>query len=275
MGWLEERDAGHLPSDEVLEAFRLGHLSEEECQALERWLGRDGAARARLAQLGGVRAEGPAPWVRDAVLSAFGGSPDRPERVSRAAKGETPRRSGRPGRRAGWGGWGRWAATAVLAAGLATVLVWTTMGPTALPTGLAYQVQGTGLAETRSVQAASPVLKALPDTLVRIVVTPVDVAEKDVKFALFRRRGELVELLPTGSDIRLRVDRGTAVFEARAEDLVGRDVGEHTLYVVVARPGDLPAPSLTISDESIESLLAEGGRRLVYHQPLQLVDEYR
>lgn len=275
MGQLEERGAERLPSDEILEAYRLGHLSGEESRALEVRLGSNAAARARLLQLAGERAAGPAPWVREAALSSFGGSTPKSARAFRATTGDPRSGSRKMGRPAGWEGWGQWAAAAVLAAGLATALVWTSTRPEPLPAGLAYEVQGSGLATTRSASTTSPVIKAFPETLVRIVVTPADTAEKDVIFALYRRQGERVELLPTGTDLRLRVDRGSAVFEARAQDLVGRLFGEHSLYVVVARPGDLPPSQITASDEPIEPLLAAGGRRLVYHQPLQLFDEYR
>lgn len=262
LGQLEERGAGHLLPDEMLSAYRAGRLGEDEMRVLEDRLGRDREGRRKLAQLAGVLERQPSPKVRERVLSAF-------EEAARRQPPATRRVSPAPWFRH------RWAASVALAASLLLAVFLVINGPEPLPASLDYQVEAYGLAQERSQPAAEPVIEALPETTVRLVVTPREVAEQDVEFGLYRLDGDqLLRVIP-GARLQLDVRRGSAVFEGRAGDLVGVEPGEHRVYIAVARPGELPqAQRLEVGQKPLEAL-ADNGLRLAYVQRIHLGSHLR
>ncbi|MDY7092020.1 MAG: hypothetical protein SX243_03525 [Acidobacteriota bacterium] len=262
LGQLEERGTGQLLPDEMLSAYRLGRLGEDEMRALEARLSQDREGRQKLAQLAGVLERGPSPKVRERVLSAFDeGVGRQPPVVRRVSPAPWFRH--------------RWAASVALAASLLLAVFLVVNGPEPLPPSLDYQVEAYGLAQERSRPEAESVIEALPETTIRLVVTPRELAEQDVEFGLYRLDEDRLLRLTTGAQLRLEVRRGSAVFEGRAGDLVGIEPGEHRIFIAVARPGELPEPQRLEEGQQPLEVLSDNGLHLAYAQRIHLVSHPR
>lgn len=270
------------PDDETLRAWREGELDEAEARAVEAALAASPETRERLAARAGVEAEAPPPALRRRTLERFG-----------------------PSRDAGGQRW--WKPVVALAASLVVALgllqLFRTGDPEPLPGDLAFDVAVSGLADTRGTgtpaagmetDAAAPPVAAHPETRLRFAVMPRGSAVADLDFGLYRllpaaapsgeevgrgdgnRRLERVaDSDPAGGRATFRVDRGAATLSAPASELVGPLIGSksarHTLYVVVARRGDLPPDRLEVAEGEPAALLATDGRRLVYTRPIELL----
>jgi len=207
----EEGEAGPSVSGEELEAWRAGRLSEADAERVEARLAADPAARTRLAELAEIRPPAPPAAVRDRVLARFAG--------------EAPRRRVL-----------RWLPAAALAAALLAAIGISLVGPSRLPGGLEYDVTAQGLARERSADRPGA-FEAYPETRVRIAVEPRGEAEAGVEIGLYREKDDRLERVP----VRVEMDRGAAVLTGTASALVGTAPGPHDLWIVVARPGDLPS----------------------------------
>lgn len=260
MGQLGEGEFDRLPSPEVITAYREGRLDENQARSLEALLARHRQARRRLAEAAGVGAIGPSPASRERALRAFDET---------FAERREQRRQPRTWSRR------RWSAAAAIAASVVLAVTLSVNGPQPLPDGLAYEVAAYGLAEQRSAPTGEAVVKALPATTIRLEVTPHEVAEGEVEFGLYRLRDRQLERLLPGSTLRLEVERGSAVFAGRAGDLLAAREGEHSLYVAVARPGNLPVRQALAEGSSPVDALADAGERLVYEQVIRLIEDSR
>jgi len=242
--------------EETLRAWRDGRLQEAEAEAVEARLASSSEARARLAALAAVEPEAPPPALRHRVLERFGTRPSQ--------------------------GLVRWwkpvvglAASLLVAVGIGYLLLG--RGPSPLPAELAFDLAASGLAEHRgeAPPVAGGAIQAYAETRVRLEVTPRAAGAAGLDFGLYRvRGGHLERLAPPGAvdaRVELRVERGAATLSAQAVELVGPEPGRSTLYVVVARQGDLPPPVVEVSGEEPEALLAAAGRRLVYSQSITLL----
>lgn len=250
---LSRREEGEAPADPLddaaLAAWREGRLPEEEARSLETRLAADPAARARLLELAGLAASPPPAGIRARVLAATGGRPPA-RRVVR-----------------------RWAAAAALAAAALVATVGLRLFvPPRLPEDLRYEVTAHGLAERRAPGAAATRLAAYPQTRVRVVVEPKGVSEAEVEFGLYRAAGGSLERLPAGEDVRLTARRGAAELSGAAAALAGGPPpGVYDLYLVVARPGDLPRRVRLDAGDDPLARLARGGRRRVHPLRLELL----
>jgi hypothetical protein len=243
----DEPAEGPPPPDEALQAYREGRLPEEEALRMEALLAASPAARARLAELAGVAAPAPPAAVRSRVLARFPGRPSR-----------SPVR--------------RWLPAAALAASLVLAIGYSVWNTPSLPAGLSYEVTAAGIARDRSAGKTAEALEAFPGTRVRLVVEPRGEALADVGFGVYRERGRRLERLATsGGGLSLEVRRGAAVLTAPASALVGDRPGTYDLYLVVARPGDLPAGYDVTTETDREALLEDDGRRLAYPVRLTLL----
>jgi hypothetical protein len=234
------------PGDELLGRYRQGRLSGEEERRLEAVLLDSSAARARLAELGGVR------------------PPAAPLPIRESRLAPSPRRS-----------WRRLALP--LAAGLAVAVLgfWLALRPEPRPRfalGAAYEVSVEGLAALRSGPGSRQVL---PQTLVTVRIEPVAAATAEVEFGLYRRRGERLLRLPVAPPVRLVESRGAAVFSAPAESLVGSRPGPGTFYAVAGPPGGLPRELGLegVPEGDVETRLGADGRRFVAAVRLEVVAE--
>ncbi len=214
------------PTEAVLVAYREDRLSAAEAERIAGALASDPALRRRLIALGGMTRPQLSPRVREAVLAAAGTAP-RP--------GLRPRLSRR---RAAWVGAA--AAAALLAVAVLPWLLGRQGGTPARPLP-EYAVEVSGLAAERDGPRAGTTAAALAGTRVRIVATAEGEAVAGVEYGLYRQAGDRFERLPAGGPIRFDATAEAAVFEAEAAALVGRTPGRHTLWVVVARHGELPA----------------------------------
>lgn len=242
----DEPAGGPPPPDEVLAAYREERLSEEETERIEALLAASPAARARLAELAGVAAPAPPAAVRARVLARFPGRPAK-----------------NPAR--------RWLPAAALAASLILAIGYSVLNTPSLPTGLAYEVTAGGIARDRSTERPTGIVEAFPDTRVRLAVEPRGDALADVAFGIYLERGDRLERLATGGRIALETRRGAAVLTAPASALVGERPGTYGLYLVVARPGDLPDGYDLKPGVDREAILEDGGRRLAYPVRLTLL----
>jgi hypothetical protein len=139
-----------------------------------------------------------------------------------------------------------------------------------LPPDLSYRVTISGMAQERSARSAASEAEVYPQTRVRIAAEPLGAAIADLEFGLYRRAEHGLVRVGPGEGLAVEVYRGAAVFTGRAGDLVGERPGTHELYVVVARPGQLP-PHLRFeaADDPITRLAAVC-RCLVYRRILKL-----
>ena len=214
----------------TLVAYREGRLAAAAAAKLEEQLAANPEARTRLAGLVGVEAASPPPEIRERVLARF-----------ESRQSESARRTRSASRRTGWtrrAGMRRFLqAAAVLIAGLGAML-W--LRPPTLPPELAFDVQARGLAEKRSEAVGAELVHAYPSTLLKITAAPRGVAIEEVDFALYRVRDERIERVAQGPDVRLDVERGVATLTARAGAIVKSGPTTTNLFLVAARPGDLP-----------------------------------
>lgn len=259
------------PDDETLRAWREGRLGDGEARAVEAALATSPEARERLAALSGVEAQAPPAELRRRTLRRFGPA---------EAVGGT-----------------RWwkpvvavAASLVVAVGLLQLFG---LGePAPLPGDLVFDVAVRGLTDTRgAVTPPDPTggaepATAYPETPLRFAVTPRGAAVADLDFAIYRalpsgegsggeRLVRVADSDPESGLATIRVDRGAATLTAPASDLTGPSngstPGRHTLFVVVARRGDLPPEELDVAGGEPAALLRDGGRRLVYPRPIELI----
>jgi len=250
-------DGGEALRDDLLRAYREGDLPPRERRRVEERLAASAAARARLAELGGVSAVAPEA-VRRRVLAA------------------------RPGAAGGGRRW-RPAAdlrfAAALAAGLAVaaVALWLARAPGPAPPipEDAYEVTVQGLAGFRSAPgpgngAPGGPVEALPETRVTLRVEPRGAPDPAVELALYRRLGERLLRVPEAAPVEVVEGRGAAAFSAPAAALVGPEPGLRTVFVVAGRRGELPAELALerAGDGEAASLLAAGGTRFV--RPVRL-----
>jgi hypothetical protein len=243
---IEETDGEEPVPVELLAAYRSGTLSSAETERLERRLAASPGARQRLAAAGGVALAGPDERVRRAVLApaATGSRPDVPRRRRRFAVRAV-------------------AAAAMLA--LAIGLAWRSQlphspGEPPLP---AFEITlSGGLASDRATIVTGAAITAEPHSRVTLVFRPRQ-AVAGLEFGLYRENGGRLERLRPGGAIRQVLGRGAAEWTARAADLVGDAPGEHPLWAVVARQGDLPDGTDVALGHGPEKGLAAGGRRAV------------
>jgi hypothetical protein len=250
------------PDDATLRAWREGRLGEDEARAVEAALAASPEARERLAALAGVEAQAPPAELRRRTLRRFG-----------------------PAEATGGGRWWRpvvaLAASLVVAVGL--LQLFGAGEPDPLPGDLAFDVAVRGLTDTRGAvtdTGAEPAT-AYPETPLRFAVTPRGAAVADLDFAIYReapggeRLVRVADSDPESGLTTIRVDRGAATLTAPASDLTGplngSAPGRHTLFVVVARRGDLPPEELEVGGDEPAALLHDGGRRLVYPRPIELL----
>jgi hypothetical protein len=254
------------PDDARLRAWREGRLGEDEARAVEAALAASPEARDRLAALAGVEAQAPPAELRRRTLRRFG-----------------------PAEAAGGGRWWRpvvaLAASLVVAVGL--LQLFGAGEPNPLPGDLAFDVAVRGLADTRTdtrgavTDTGAEPATAYPETPLRFAVTPRGAAVADLDFAIYReapggeRLVRAADSDPESGLATIRVDRGAATLTAPASDLTGplngSAPGRHTLFVVVARRGDLPPEELEVGGDEPAALLHDGGRRLVYPRPIELL----
>lgn len=252
----ESPGSGRSLDEETLRAWRDGCLEQAEAEAVEAALAGSQEARERLMALADLEPEALPPALRDRVLDRFATRP-------------------RSGSLRWWKPVVGLAATLIVAIGVGYLL--SGRAPAPLPAGLAFDVVASGLAESRgeTAPAVDSVVVAYPGTRVRLELTPRSVAVAGLDFGLFRvRAGKLERLAPSGAvDARvdLQVERGVATLSGRASELVGSEPGHRTLYVVVARQGDLPPPVSDVSGKEPVAFLAADGRRLVYSQSITLL----
>jgi len=251
LAWLDgvpgERE---MPGDHVLEAYRAGRLEGDEARRIEALLIESPAARSRLAELAGVGREAPPLGLRRQVLESFGGP--APRSRSRRAR--------------------LWLPAAAVAAVLLVAIGVGLRPETGLPADLEYEVTARGLAEARSLGEATPsgAIEATPDTRVRIAAEPRSGATSELEFGLYRLSGEHLEKLGAAEGVELEAHRGAALWQARAGDLFGEEPGRYGLWVVISRPGGLPARVELDPGEDAIARLSSSRRRLVYHQRVLL-----
>ncbi|MDH3403188.1 MAG: S8 family serine peptidase [Acidobacteriota bacterium] len=116
----------------------------------------------------------------------------------------------------------------------------------------AYAVTVQGLAERRGSEPEAS-HEIMPGSRVRIVAQPATTPAPGIEFALYRRAesGTLVRIPEAAA--RIRVERGTAVLEAEAGDLVGPEPGLYELVMLIWPPGGLEAPA-SITRSELEKL---------------------
>ncbi|ANM29801.1 hypothetical protein ABI59_09750 [Acidobacteria bacterium Mor1] len=203
---------------EILRAFCRGALSERERTRIEWILCRSSAARADLFQALGKPIGVPPAWVGKAL---------RGEPVQRASPPRPLR---------------RWLPMAAAAALALLALIWLRPVPDLGAPGEAssfrpattYEVRIQGASEIRSETTES---MAYPETRLRVWVEPADRSGGAVRFALYREESGALRRVQRSELLEERIERGAALFEARAETLLGSHPGRKSLFVVVAEPG--------------------------------------
>jgi hypothetical protein len=242
----EEPDGdGETPADERLAAYREGRLTAEEAREVEGLLARSATGRRRLLALAGIDRSLPLKRVRRAVL------------------GEAARQR-RPRRRSPWLSAAAVAAVAAVAATIVLTLLVLLPRPGGLPRGLAFDVAARGLAEVRSPEAVPSVLKAHPETALRISLRPHGESPARLSFTLFRREDGALRRVRQPEEVRLASDRGSATFAGTAAAVLAtRTPGVYPLYAVVSIEKELPARvEVTPGEDPARALRAPG--RLVY-----------
>jgi hypothetical protein len=252
------RPAAQAPSEATLEAYRKGRLSEAETRQVEEWLGRDPSARRLLVDAAESAPEPPA-RLRQDVLAAYdeamhGVVPFRPAQPRQATRRRLVVRAA-------------WAAAAAASLVLGVRLL---PHGTGAPLDLRYEVAVRGAALSRGVSAPSGAARAFASTIVRVEAAPEATGSPAVEVGLYRvQAGRLERLMPSAA-VHVDEDRGTAVFAARAGDLVEPTAGVHDLYVVVGPRGALP-PNLATAPADPTTFLSDGGRCRAYRRTLELL----
>jgi hypothetical protein len=251
-------DDGALDRENAL-AYREGRLPDAQAEIFERSLSRSSRARAQLTDLPPQVLADPA--VREQVLATFAQASRR-----QAPRRQASRRQGSRTRTLRYQGMAL-AALVVAALGVGILL---RSGSGSLPADLTYEVSVSGLAEIRDQAPSGSRVEAYADTLVEITAQPQRAIE-DIEVGLYRENagGRLERILPTGS-VRLERVRGTVRVTARADDLVASGRLGH-LYLIVARPGDLPTGGEPIADDAARRAVEASGRRQVHALELQLL----
>ncbi|MEM1205892.1 MAG: hypothetical protein AAGN66_21860 [Acidobacteriota bacterium] len=234
-----------VPEASTLAAYRRGDLDPAAAEAVERALADSAEARAALARAAGL-GEAPPGHLRRRVLEAFD--------AERRGSSVVP--FGRPSPRRVRAWWGL-AAAAVLA----LAVFWGRSPVPSLPPDFAYELTVQGLATERGGEDSGAALEAYTDTLVVLGAMP-NVAVEDLEVGFYRRLdGDALERLRLPAD-RIASERGATRIEATGGELLGTVPATGTLFVVLARSGDLPeAASIDAADP--EADLAADGRRRV------------
>ena len=249
--------------DALLRRYRAGELTDEETAALERRLGKDAAARARLEEVAGLETAVP-PGARERFLRAAeamtaGGAVDEDVSEERGKVLAFPT---------------RWAVPLALAA----AFIWAVMlipgrTPT-LPGGLQFDVAASGLAEVRGSLEADQQIQADADTVIRVDATPTGAASNGVDFGLYRVADDAEGVTLVATNAELIQDRGAARFELDASEIA--DAETATLLLVVATDGDLPEPSSRAASAQdlaeLATALRGDGRRQVYPITVEILD---
>lgn len=241
-----EGEASEL-SDETLRAYQDGRLSEPDAAEVERLLADSRRARARLNALAQVELPSPDSDLRATILGQAP-APRRPKTVSR-----------------------RWMMGLAAAVVLGVGLTWSLIPPDGIPQGLSYNVGCTGLATTRAGEVATGAVEGYPDTPIRIALVPRSNATAGLAHGLYQIDRGRLRRLDVGDQIKLQTDRGTAIFTARAADLVGASPGVHAVIIAVAQPDDLPDVVPLDAEQDPGLALAASGRRLVYVQDIKIL----
>lgn len=247
------------PSDDKLVAYRDGSLTPEESEIMERKLAAASGPRQQLAKLADIGAQGPDASVRDAMLDAFASSlgSRRPSgRAWKPAQGER----------------GILQAAVLVAVICSPLLFFLDRTPADLPAELTYDVVAEGLVTVRRPPPGEQQVEAFADTPVHITAYPKPQAVQDVEFGLYRYADGRLERLPFGRGVVLEVIRGAAVVTARASELAHAGAEDTLLFLVAARPGDLPA-GMTVSRLGARLALQDGERRRAYPLEIRLVEK--
>lgn len=239
-------------SDDQLAAYREGRLATDDAASCEGHLVRSPEARARLAELAATPSATPPPYVRDAVLASFEASFRRPAAPA-LGSAHGPLR----------GSLLKTAAIAALGLGMLLLVRLSLVPPEPLPADLAYDVEAEGLATVRQAVPGGREIEAYPETRVRITASPRPAAVKEIEFAVYRQSAGRLDRLELGSGLVLETIRGAAVLTGEARDLLLPDTGATRLFLVAARPGDLPATVELASSGAVEAL-EQAGRRRAY-----------
>jgi hypothetical protein len=247
--------------DQALIAYREGRLAKEEARAHERDLGRSTQARARLAELATCGSAPPAPHVRGAVLAGFDASFQRRPELE-------------PARGPVSGSLLKAAAIAVVGLGMLMLmrLPFAAPPPQPLPAAVAYDVAAEGLATRRQSVPGGREIEAYPETRIRITASPRAAAVKSIEFGVYRETAERLVRLELGSGLEIETIRGAAVVTGPARALAAPGPGSTRLFLVAARPGDLPAkveigaeaPAHAAPGAAAVEALEEAGRRRAY-----------
>ncbi len=124
-----------------------------------------------------------------------------------------------------------------------------------LPADLQFDVRVEGLTPVRSGQLDHELANAYPQTRLRLILEPRSLALAELDFGLYRQLdGQRFELLEPGSRITLETHRGSAVFTAKASDLLGTQQGTYPILLVASRRGQLPAKNALDSASDVEAL---------------------
>ncbi|MCB1037775.1 MAG: hypothetical protein KDD47_28335, partial [Acidobacteria bacterium] len=201
-------------ADRLLDAYRTGALEADERRLVETRLRREPVLRRRLARRAGLAPELPE-GLRERVLDTI----SKKHGISGGSHGT------------------RWlAAAALLLLGVATVLL---LPARRLPPEVAYQVEVRGLAQTRDLGSGGGTAEASAGTVVRIVARPEQTLATEVTFGIYRQTADELQRVPEAV-LDLERHGDAATLSVRADELIEGDPGFYTLYLVVARPGDLP-----------------------------------
>ena len=159
-------------------------------------------------------------------------------------------------------------AAALIAAVGVALLHW----PTTAPPQVAYQVEVRGIATSRDQPRATALAEAFAGTTVRIVARPEQAQATPLALGLYRAEpGQLARI--NEKVITIERHAGAVTMSAKASELIASEPGHHTLYLAVARPGNLPERLSTRAGESPEELLGGDGSRQVYPIAIRLLAE--
>ncbi len=286
-------DAGELPiAEETLIAYREGTLSPPEMETVERHLAQSQEARDALAGISGIVQEAPK-GPREALLAGLAiPAPSVAAKVGNDALGDSAdstlskelpppiAKHKTTGRRLL-----SFAAGLLFSIGL--IWLWNQQSgsgqiaedstlPTAiqLPEFVVEINLPSAMRSAPSDSVSGPAegeAKFAAENTVELLVQPWQ-ATAGLEFGLYRLRDNHLERLDGRPEISRQLDRGVAVFSAKAGDLVGPTPGKHTLLVVVTQAGNLPEErDLRPGENPVESLKMDGERRVIA-QSLTLLD---
>lgn len=242
---------GEAVSDEVLTAFRRGEFEGEEAARVVRQLIRHPANRRRLLELAELSPKAAPDQILERLLARHDRTSHRFHRSLRAA--------------------------ALVAAALGAIVIgwWLLSSQPTPPTSPppAYSVGLTALAVQRDGAVIDQTADAFAETPVAVVATVEGRAQSGVAVGLFRHTGDHLEQVKVADGLTRSERRGVVTFEVPAHALVGRQPGEHSFFVVVARQDDGGLPgsvALPTGSDPIAALEADG-RRHAYRLSLRLL----